>query len=264
MASPLSAEVLEALGASDTDQELPAVSQVFLLRSMRMLYELARHAPAAVLADAAAAGSNTALVRAISDLVITESPAAEVWEAAMLRGRVALGEILEAAGGVWSTEEVVAHLAVTRQTLHQWRSSGRVLALPAAGNTFVYPVAQFIPAAADTSVPRPHPAIRWICALADGRMSPEELVAFMATPQEMLAGTDGHPVTPFASLAAGEEEAVRGVLEWVLTPADADAPPKGWHRQAAALDLTPEPASWRPMVQPADQVVPRATAEGTE
>ena len=264
MASPLSDELLEALGAPRTGEALPAVSQVFLLRSMRMLYELARNAPPSVMVDAAAAGSNAALVRAISELVITESPASEAWEAAMLRGRVALGEILEASGGVWSTEEVMTHLAVTRQSLHQWRSTGRVLALPRAGNTFVYPVAQFVPAAADTGVPRPHPAIRWINERVDGRMSPEELVAFLATPQEMLAGSDAQPVTPFAALAAGEEEAVRRSLEWVLTPADADAPLAELDRQAPSMDPMMRTSPSHPLETRMEQTVRWATTEGTE
>ena len=224
MPTMLRQHFLEALGAHEGEADLPAASEIFLLRSMRMLYDLTLRAPQSALMEAAASGSNAALLRSISELVLTESPASEAWEAVMLRGRVALAEAVEATGGVWSTEVALERLQVSRQTLLNWRRERRVLALPRAGNTFVYPVAQFAAPGSDADVPRPYEVIQQIALRVGAHLTPEELVGLLATPQDMLARDDGHPMTPFAAIAAGAGDDVLRLVDWFVTPADDGAP----------------------------------------
>lgn len=118
----------------------------------------------------------------------------------------------------------MAHLRVTRQTLQQWRNQGRVLALARPDGSFSYPLAQFKRPEADTGLPRPYEVIRQINDIVGARLSPEELVGLLASPQAMLVGSDGTNSSPFAAIAAGEVEGVLALVRWVVTPADEGAP----------------------------------------
>jgi hypothetical protein len=140
-------------------------------------------------------------------------------EEAFARGRVALAERLEAAGGVWTTDEATTHLGLTRQTLQNWRAQRRVVALPRHDGSFVYPVAQFEASSADTGASRPYPAIQVINTLLADLMVAEELVAFLATPQEALSHGDV-PRTPFAAMRDGATDDVLAMARWIAAPPD--------------------------------------------
>ena len=202
---------------------LSPASEIFLRRVATLVYGLARRAPQTAVMQAASAGSDTALIRALADMVITEAPA-DAMATALLRGRLALAECLEASGGVWTAEEAVDTLRVKRQTLQLWRDQGRVIALRRSDGSYSYPIAQFAPATSDASVPRPYDAIRTMHELVGGHLSAEELVSLFATPQPMLRDAAGHEQTPFQVLAAGDVDRVLDLVRWVVTPPDADAP----------------------------------------
>lgn len=99
-----------------------------------------------------------------------------------------------------------------------------MLALQRHDGSFSYPVAQFRPPASDAGVPRPYEAISQLSAVVGCRLSPEELVALLATPQAMLPNAHGHPVTPFAAMVSGDAARVLDLVRWVVTPADEHAP----------------------------------------
>lgn len=147
---------------------------------------------------------------------------------ARLRGELAIGEALERTGGMWRADEAQARLHVSRAALHAWRSGGRVLALALADGSFGYPVAQFVPAAVDTSPPRPHPELPAV--LAAGRaLTPYELFGFLATPQPTLAAdaAPDQPRTGFEALHAGDAGQVIDLLGYLTTADDAAAPSAG-------------------------------------
>ena len=210
--------------AEPSAPEMSAASEILIARVSQLIYTLVQRAPQAAVMQAAASGSTAALLDAVASMVVTAAPADDAWTVSRLRGTVALAHRVEAAGGVWSAEEATTHLQVKRQALHQWRDAGRVIALQRSDGSFSYPVAQFQPANSDLTAPRPYPAIAEITATIGARMSAEELVAILATPQPMLAHEDGSLQTPFAALEAGESDRVLALVRWVATPADADAP----------------------------------------
>jgi hypothetical protein len=224
MTARLHQSVLDMLSADTLPPEVSEASAILITRVNALLYDVVRRAPQAAVMRAAAAHSNATLLQAVADLVVTEATADEDWNTALLRGTVALAACLEAAGGVWTAGEATMHLGVTRQTLQQWRDRGRVLALPRRDGSYAYPVAQFKPPVSDTGAPGPYAAIAQITKVVGSRLRPEELVALLATPQPLLRDEAGAPMTPFTALARGEAARVLALVNWIVTPSDAEAP----------------------------------------
>jgi len=222
----LSPQMLQALGVP-ASPPLTAATESFLLRGLAVLYDLAQRAPQDALAEATAAGSTLAYLRAITELAITAAPPVDEWTVALLRGHLALAAALEAAGGVWTDDEVVERCAVGTETLLRWREQHRVLALARPDGTFVYPVAQFSLRETDADVMEPYAAMRGVLQRVGDAMSQAALAGLLATPQPMLAQADGRAVSPFAALAAGRAQETMALLDWVLTPSDAGAPAVG-------------------------------------
>lgn len=198
--------------------------EAFVVRVASLAYQVAADTPPAALTRALASGSATAFLRELVALVLARgvsTPEAE----ARLRGELAISEALERTGGLWRADEAQTALRVSRAALHAWRSTGRVLALPLADGSFGYPVAQFVPAAADTAPPRPHPALPAVLAAA-GRLTPYELFGLLATAQPALAAADApdRPRTGFEALRAGDGPHVVDLLIFLTTVDDAGAP----------------------------------------
>lgn len=224
MSTLLKQSFLKMIQADDSAADLSVASEILIARVVGLVYGLVQRAPQGAVVQAAASGSDTALMNSLAAMVITEAPAQDAWSTALLRGRLALAERLEASGGVWTAEEAVTNLQVARQTLQQWRAQGRVIALAREDGSFSYPIAQFKQPVADTVKPRPYDAIKQINGIVGSRLSPEELVALLAAPQAMLTGPDGQQQTPFAALATGDSEGVLDVVRWIVVPPDEDAP----------------------------------------
>lgn len=66
--------------------------------------------------------------------------------------------------------------------------------------------------------------IAQISEIVGSRLTTEELVSLLATPQVLLRDYSGEPMTPFAALERGEAERVIDFVRWVVTPPDDDAP----------------------------------------
>ena len=216
------ASLLDAPGGTD----VPAQVEALVVRMASLALTVADSAPAAAVTRALAAGSPEAFLSAFAELLIARggvTPGA----LAMLRGRIALADLLQQSGGVLRADEAQTRLGVTRATLQSWRDTKKVIALPLSDGSFGYPVAQFAPPATDLERPRPLPGIAEVLAASADALEPSELVALLATPQEALAGVDGRPRTGFGALAEGNVESVVGLIEHVVTPADQGAPPEG-------------------------------------
>ena len=224
MTALLNQPFLSLVGADASAPDMPPASEILIARFSSLIYTLVRRAPQGAILRAAASGSNAELVHALAEMVVTEAPADDAWTTALIQGSVALALCLEAAGGVWTADEAMTRLQAKRQTLQQWRDGGRVLALQRQDGSFSYPVAQFQPPASDAGVPRPYEAIAQINEIVASRLSPEELVALLATPQSMLPDAHGRPMTPFAAIASGDTARVLDLVRWVATPADEGAP----------------------------------------
>lgn len=224
MSKLLAQSFLSVIQADESSPAPSAAGEILVARVAALVYGLAQRAPEAAVIQAAASGSSAALMKSLAAMVITEAPAEAAWETALLQGQVALAERLEAVGGVWTAEEAMHRLGVKRQSLQQWRDQGRVLALMRQDGSFSYPLAQFKQPASDTGVPRPYGVIQDITATVGTRMSAEELVAMLAEPQAMLADADAQPMTPFAAIAAGEDDRVMEFVRWAVARPDADAP----------------------------------------
>ncbi len=225
---------LTMVGADASSPEVSPASEILIARFSSLIYTLVSRAPQAAVIRAAASGSNAELMHALADMVVTEAPADDAWTTALLQGSVALAACLEAAGGVWTADEATTRLMVKRQTLQQWRDSGRVLALQRHDGSYSYPVAQFAPPVSDTGAPRPYEAIAQITQTVGSRLSVEELVALLATPQPLLRDKAGAPMAPFTALALGEAPRVLDLMRWVVTPPDTDAPDVVTEAQAVA------------------------------
>ena len=72
--------------------------------------------------------------------------------------------------------------------------------------------------------------------IVGSRLSTEELVALLATPQVMFRHKTSRSMTPFAALALGGTTRVLDLVRLVVTPPDADAPyvATGAHASATA------------------------------
>lgn len=201
-------------------------AEAFVVRLATLAYDLAMATSTRALAPALATSSSAALMRAVSELLLTQRSASPEAEA-LLRGELLVADALERTGGLWRADAAQAALGVSRAALHDWRAARRVLALPLADGSFGYPVAQFAPAASDVDAPRPHRGMAAVLEAA-GTLTPHELFVFLATPQPALgengpAGTA--PRTGFEALAAGDDERVADLVAFLMTPDDASAEP---------------------------------------
>jgi hypothetical protein len=214
------------VGADAAETRLTPLAESVIARVASMAYDLVREASPAAIMTAASSGSNAALVGALADLVGAESNARRPDAIARLRGQVALATCVAESGGVWGADDATAKLHVTRSTLQNWRTTRRVVALERDDASFAYPVAQFEPARSDLTSPRPYAAMARIGEIVGDSLSPEELVALLATPQEALGNSSGGGVsrTPFQALADGDAEAVLALITHAVARSDADAP----------------------------------------
>ncbi len=210
--------------ASPSDSRLTPVAEAVVARVATMVYQLVSHASPAAVMTAAVSGSDVALVSALADLVGVESQQPDPVALARLRGHVSLAARVAESGGVWPADKAIEQLNVTRSTLQNWRTSRRVVALERDDGSFAYPVAQFQQPRSDMTAPRPYPALMQLGSIVGDRLTAEELVVLLATPQEELANADGRSRTAFDALAAGDVDAVVAMVTRVVTPADAGAP----------------------------------------
>ncbi len=210
--------------ADASDLRLTPLAEAVVARVASMVYRLVSQASPAAVMSAAASGSNAALVGALADLVGVEAQAPDPVALARLRGSVALATRVAESGGVWPADKAIEQLKVTRSTLQNWRMLRRVVALERDDGSFAYPVAQFQQPRSDMSSPRPYPALIQLGAIVGDRLTPEELVVLLATPQEELANADGRARTAFDALADGDVDAVTALVVRVVTPADEGAP----------------------------------------
>ncbi|MEO7360354.1 MAG: hypothetical protein ABI120_08490 [Gemmatimonadaceae bacterium] len=212
------------VNADAAEPGLSQTAEALVARVAAMVYGLVRDASPTAVSHAAASGSNAALVGALAEIVASTGSADDEWTMAMLRGQVALAELLENAGGVWTADVAVTRLGVSRTTLQNWRKQGRVVCIRTEDGSFVYPAAQFEQPRSDRSQPRPYPGVSEVSALLAKQMTPEELVALLATPQDMLATSKADARTMFQAMADGDTEHALVVAHWVATPADDGAP----------------------------------------
>lgn len=224
MASLLDQPLGNVLGVSSQADSISPSVEAFVTRIAGVALELAQGAAPAALAKALASVSNAALVGAFGELLTLDAPSSHVKIRALLRGRVALVELLEASGGVWSAEEATTNLGRSRASLQKWRDGKRVIALRQADGSYKYPVAQFAPSTTDLGKPVPLPGIQGVLAAAGTALTPEELVALLATSHASLQGSDRQARTGFEALAAGDADIVIDLVRHVATPADAEAP----------------------------------------
>jgi hypothetical protein len=103
------------------------------------------------------------------------------------------------AGPVLGPKDAAENLGVERSTLHNWRTQGRIIALPKGQSAHIVPMEQFVDR-------RPLPGLDRILKLASGNA----MLAWrwLKTPH---VDFEGEP--PLRILAAGQEEAVCAVAE---------------------------------------------------
>lgn len=209
--------------SSESETISPSV-EAFVTRVAGLALELAQGAPPASLVRALGAVTNAGFVSAFAELLMFEGPRSNDRLQSLLRGRVALAELVESTGGMWSAAEAEKYLGRTRATLQNWRDQRRVIALRQGDGSYKYPVVQFAPAPTDLEPPAPLLGLSEVLTTAGDALTPEELVAVLASPQEMLTAADGRPRTGFEALAAGDADRVVALLRHVVTPADDGAP----------------------------------------
>jgi hypothetical protein len=143
-------------------------------------------ATAALLARAAMAAS-----------VVAVDPLAE----AKARAIQAEAELLEAAGGTLTADDVAQLLGITRQAVERRRDRGTVLALRASGGMFVYPVCQFQDGQLLAGIDR------FLAAFPEGT-SPWSILNVLVGPSDALDGR-----TPLEALRAGDIDQATEVAE---------------------------------------------------
>jgi len=216
------ANLLDTPGITDVSAQVEAL----VVRMASLALTVADAAPAAAVTRALAAASPEAFLAAFAELLVARGVTAP-GALAMLRGRIALADVLKESGGLLRADEAQARLGVTRATLQSWRDTKKILALPLSDGSFGYPVAQFAPPATDLERPRPLPGIADVLAAAGDALAPSELIALLAARRDAFAGADGRPRTGFAALAEGDVGLVVGLVAHVTTPADEGAPLEG-------------------------------------
>lgn len=81
-------------------------------------------------------------ILAVIETVARRPASASAQYAVKLRGAIQKRKILEAEGGVISPAQAAQLLGISRQTVSQRRTAGKLLAIPVAGG-FAYPIWQF-------------------------------------------------------------------------------------------------------------------------
>jgi hypothetical protein len=207
-------EIIDATPAPPTPSE--ELAQALAARMAAETYRVAAHAISAADLAATSLPDLVALVaRFVGELSIGTTRARVA-----MRGQVALMEALERSGGVWQADEAQEQLDVTRETLRRWRDDRKVLALPTATGSFRYPVGQFARSHGDDEPFRPLAGLNDVLARIGDRLTPEETLLLLATPQRAWEGRSG-----FAALANGDMKDVIQFVTHVVKPQDADAPP---------------------------------------
>lgn len=117
----------------------------FLRRYTQFLERIALEAPPEALQDALSASDDVGGIAGLVEEVgpTLPPPEPDPLAAARMRAVRVKRELLERAGGAWSTGEAAHFLGVTPQAVHGRRSRGTLLAVRAANGDYVYPVFQF-------------------------------------------------------------------------------------------------------------------------
>lgn len=121
------------------------IESAFLQRYTPFLERVARAASMEALREALAASDELGGLAGVLEEVGTTLPPPEPDPLAPARMRAVRikRELLERAGGAWSTGEVARFLGVSPQAVHGRRARGTLLGLRAANGDYVYPVFQF-------------------------------------------------------------------------------------------------------------------------
>lgn len=175
----------------------PSVRAIFLRRMRAWTRDLARTAPASVLADALARPSaRGAIVHVLNEV----NPSADESEATRLRERAAQRalaireQLRDEAGGFYDTAWVSNHLGVRRQSVDKRRKEGSLLALESVQG-FEFPACQFT---ADGTVPGLKEVLKAI-----GTRNFWETLAGLVTPAPAL---DGRSVLQALEAAPTDDE----------------------------------------------------------
>lgn len=122
-----------------------ALEEAILTRLARILGQAIAQAPTATLAAAASAPTDlsaaSAFLAEMAPAIATEQD--DPLASALLRGVQLKEELLQAAGGTSSAQEVAQLLGVTRQAIDKRRRTGALLAVDSASGDWRYPLAQF-------------------------------------------------------------------------------------------------------------------------
>lgn len=168
--------------SSGVELKEPSVRAIFLRRMRTWTRDLARNAPASLLADALARPSaRGAIVHVLNELnpSAEESESARLRERAVQRALAVREQLREEAGGFHDTAWVASHLGIRRQSVDKRRKEGSLLALESA-RVFEFPACQFTP---DGTVPGLKEALG---ALDTGSFW--ETLAGLLTPAPALGG----------------------------------------------------------------------------
>lgn len=140
------------------------------------------------------------LVAALLEM-ISDNPSTDVGgdplAGALLRGKTAQAELLQAEGGALGPTEVAKRLVVSRQTINNWRDQGKLLGLETARRGVLYPAWQF---AEDGLLPGLE---RSLATLRHNELGPWPQLLFFLTRRFDLAGQ-----RPLDLLRKGDVEAV--------------------------------------------------------
>ena len=197
--------------------------EALVVRLARLARDAFGEAPEASVLDALASASDVGLLTIFAHVVSLRPVEAHPVMDAILRGQLAVAELIARSGGLWSADVAMEKLDVSRQTLANWRRSWRVLAIPRL-ETFEYPVAQFRPAGGRGMRPEPYTEMREILLIAGGQLAPIEVLSVLATPQDALATADGAPRTGFTALHEGHGQHVIAFVRMLVRRDDEDAP----------------------------------------
>lgn len=139
----------------------------------------------------------TMLAVALRRALVKAGPAADPLEAATLGGAELLAELLEQEGGTWDTAQVMRHLGITRQAIHQRERLHRLLSVPARNGRRRYPAWQFAAAGVLPGFPAVSAALVALGVDDSGR------ILFFLSDQDDMRGR-----RPLDALRAGDEAGV--------------------------------------------------------
>jgi hypothetical protein len=124
------------------------LATTFLKRSVKMLERMSSVASSetlkAALSSATDVGGVASLLSDLAPLGIDLS-AVDPFVEAMSRGATVKRELLESAGGGFTSSQVAAALGITRQAVDKRRSRRALLAVPSGSGDYLYPACQFMP-----------------------------------------------------------------------------------------------------------------------